>query len=66
MTMADDRTKTGAQDRSRVSASEGYEVSDFARKHGLSAEQARELIKQHGPNRERLDQAAQKLKGRMH
>jgi hypothetical protein len=39
--MADDKTNTGKADRSRVAGSEGYEVSYFARKHGITTEQAR-------------------------
>jgi len=60
--MADDKTKTGKADRSRVAAGEGYEVSSFARKHGITAEQARELIARIGTDRARLDAAAEKLK----
>jgi hypothetical protein len=44
----DDKSKRGAPDRREVAGGEGYEVSDFARKHGISSEQARELIKKHG------------------
>ena len=42
--MADDKTKTGNPDRSRVAGGEGYEFGNFARKHGITTEQARELI----------------------
>lgn len=62
--MADDKTKRGGQDRSRVSGSEGYEVSYFARKHGLTAQQARDLIKKVGNSREKLNEAAGKLKAK--
>lgn len=58
--MADDKTKTDGRDRAKVSASEPYEVSYFAKKHGLAAEQAREIIKQHGPSREACDAAAER------
>ena len=61
--MADDKNNRGEPDRSRVSGSEPYEVSYFASKHGLSAEQARELIEKHGNDRETLDREAEKLKG---
>ena len=61
--MADDKSKRGKQDRSRVSGSEGYEVHYFALKHGLSAQQARDIIKDVGPNREKLNAAAAKTKG---
>ena len=60
--MADDKSKKGAQDRARVSGSEGYEVSYFARKHGITSQQARDLIKKVGNSRSKLNEAASKLK----
>lgn len=60
--MSDDTTNRGEPDRSRVSADEGYEVEYFARKYGLTAEQARELIAEVGNDRDKLDAAAAKLK----
>lgn len=60
--MADDKSNVGEPDRSRVSGSEDYEVSYFAEKHGISAEQARELIKRHGNDRDTLDREAAKLR----
>ena len=60
--MADDKSKRGAGDRARVAAGEGYEVSYFARKHGISKDQAEQLIKKVGNNREKLNEAAGKLK----
>jgi hypothetical protein len=60
-TMADNKSKRGKQDRSRVAGNEGYEVSYFARKHGISADEARKLIKRIGNNREKLNKAAEKL-----
>jgi hypothetical protein len=61
--MADDKSKRGGQDRSRVSGDQGYELDYFARKHGITKQQAQDLIKQHGSNRAKLDAAAEKLKG---
>jgi hypothetical protein len=60
--MADDKTKRGGQDRTRVSGEQGYEVDYFARKHGITKEQAEKLIKQHGSDRAKLDAAAEQLK----
>ena len=60
--MADDKSKRGSGDRSRVAAGEGYEVSYFARKHGISKDQAEQLIEKVGNNREKLNEAAGKLK----
>jgi len=62
--MADSKTKRGAADRRTVSASQGYELRYFAHKHGITADQARELIKKVGNNREKLNAAAEKLKRR--
>jgi hypothetical protein len=58
--MADNKKKTDGRDRAKVSASEPYEVSYFAKKHGLAAEQAREIIEKHGPSREACDAAAER------
>lgn len=60
--MADNKENVGEPDRSRVSSSEGYEVRYFANKHGISTDQARELIAKHGNQRDELDAAAERLK----
>jgi hypothetical protein len=60
--MADDKKKRGAADRSRVAGGEAYEVTYFARKHGISQAQAKDIIKRFGPSRARCDTAAKKLK----
>ena len=62
--MSDDLSIVGQRDRDRVSGSEEYEVEHFARKHGITAEQARELIARVGNDRAALDRAAEELKGR--
>jgi hypothetical protein len=62
--MSDDTSNVGAQDRSRVAGEQEHEVRYFAEKHGITAEQARELIERHGNNREALDAAAARLGGR--
>lgn len=58
--MADDKSKTGQQDRDRVSGSEDYEVQYIAKEAGITPDRARELIKQHGPDRQKVLQAAQR------
>ena len=60
--MSDDTNNRGSQDRARVAGGEEYEVRYFADKHGISVEQAQRLIVQHGNSREKLDEAAQRLK----
>lgn len=61
--MADDKTKRDFRDRDRVSADEDYEVEHFAQKAGLTPQQVRELIKQHGNDRKMLEREAEKLRG---
>jgi hypothetical protein len=41
---------------------QGYELSYFARKHGITREEAAKLIKEIGNDREKLNAAAGKLK----
>lgn len=41
--------------------SEPYDVEYFARKHNISSEQARDLIRQIGNDRDKLNAAASKL-----
>jgi hypothetical protein len=60
--MSDDKTHRGEPDRSRVSGSEDYEVRHFADRHGISMDQARDLIDRVGNDREKLDRAAQELR----
>lgn len=42
--MADDKTKTGGQDRTRISLSEDYEVRDWCRKFGVTPDQLRAAV----------------------
>ena len=60
--MADGKKKTGLIDRSKVAATEGYELAYFAKKHGISKDLARAMIRKIGNNREKLNKAAQKIK----
>lgn len=60
--MTDDTSKRGGRDRATVAGGEGYEVEYLVRKHGITAKQAGDLIREHGNNREILDAAAERLK----
>jgi hypothetical protein len=60
--LADNKENVGEPDRSRVPGSEDYEVRYFAERHGISVDQARELIETHANNREELDRAAESMK----
>jgi hypothetical protein len=62
--MADDKSKTGAQDRARISATQQYEVKYFASKHRISAAEAREIIQKAGSSREKANELAKAMKGR--
>ena len=57
--MCDDKSNRGAQDRSRVAQEQQYEVSYFARKHGLSPDEAQRIIGEAGPSRDKADAAAE-------
>lgn len=61
--MADDKSNTGPQNRSRVAAGQQYEASYFADKHGITIEEARDIIKKAGPSRADADAAANRRKG---
>ncbi|WFU88975.1 DUF3606 domain-containing protein [Rhizobium sp. CC1099] len=60
--MADDKSKRGAADQNRVAVGGRYEVTYFAKKHGISSEDARRIVKQHGSDRDAADKAAGRLK----
>lgn len=64
--MADDTSKRGGPDRERVAASQQHEVAHFAKKHGISLEEARRIIHMAGPSREAADKAAQAGSGKGH
>lgn len=42
--MSDDKSKTGGQDRRRISLQEDYEVRDWARKFGVTEARLREAV----------------------
>ena len=43
--MADDKSKTGGQDRKRISLSEDYEVRDWAKKFNVTSEQLKAAVR---------------------
>ena len=42
--MPDDKSKPGGQDRRRINVSEDYEVRDWSKKFGVSAEQLKAAV----------------------
>lgn len=55
------RQKLGSADRRMTSNNQPYEVEYFARKHDISRQQARDLIRRIGNDRHKLNAAASKL-----
>lgn len=60
--MGDEKKRTLAE-RSLASGTKIYAADYFAEKHGITAADARRLIKQHGSDRDAADKAANRLKG---
>jgi hypothetical protein len=61
--MADDKSAVGGPDRARVASGEDYEIADFARRHGLTPDEVREMVARVGTSREALEQEAGRRKG---
>jgi len=55
--MADDKTNRGPQDRSRINTSEDYEVSYWTNELGVSEEELKKLVSQHGNSAEAVRSA---------
>ncbi|HEY4678796.1 MAG TPA: DUF3606 domain-containing protein [Candidatus Angelobacter sp.] len=58
--MADDKTKRGPQDRSRVSLSEPYEVEYWTKKFGVSKSELGLLVMKHGNSVKKIEDALKK------
>ena len=43
--MADDKTRVGGQDRSRINTSEDYELRDWSKKFGVSVDELKAAVK---------------------
>jgi hypothetical protein len=59
--MSDDKSKTGGQDRARISLSEDYEVRDWAKKFGVTEDELRAAVGRVGNQAENVERD---LKGR--
>ncbi|MGZ9114348.1 MAG: DUF3606 domain-containing protein [Brevundimonas sp.] len=53
--MSDDKTRTGGQDRARISLSEDYEVRDWSEKFGVSEERLRAAVGKVGDRAEDVE-----------
>jgi len=58
--MADDKGKSGGQDRKRINVNEDYELRDWAAKFGVTKEQLKEAVAKVG---DRADEVERHLKG---
>jgi hypothetical protein len=58
--MADDKTQRGGQDRSRINVNQDYELRDWAKKFGVSADEVKKAVQAVG---DRADQVEAHLKG---
>ena len=59
--MPDDKSKTDSRDRMRVAGGQDYEVDHLVSEAGITREQALELIKRYGNDRQTLMQHARNL-----
>ena len=53
--MADDKTKRGGQDRTRIDISEDYELRDWSKKFGVTAEELKAAVKAVGTNAQAVE-----------
>ena len=59
--MSDDKTRSGGQDRKRISLSEDYEVRDWAAKFGVTEQALRDAVARVG---DKADDVQRELGGR--
>jgi len=59
--MSDDKSKPGGQDRKRINLDEDYEVRDWSKRLGVSADRLRAAVKAVG---DRVDDVEKHLKKR--
>ncbi|MDX0979385.1 DUF3606 domain-containing protein [Sinorhizobium medicae] len=57
-----DNKKAVGPDRQRVAAGQPYELSYFRKKHSLAIEQARDIIRKAGNDRDKANALAEKVK----
>jgi hypothetical protein len=47
--MADNKSKSGGQDRKRINVTEDYELRDWSKKFGVTPEELKDAVKKVGP-----------------
>lgn len=53
--MSDDKRKVGGQDRRRINVNEDYELSDWARKFGVSKDELRKAVQAAGDSADKVE-----------
>ena len=53
--MADDKSKPGGQDRTRINVNEDYELRDWSKKFGVTADQLKAAVKAVGTNAQAVE-----------
>lgn len=54
--MADDKARSGGQDRARINVNEDYELRDWSRKFGVTPEQLKAAVQAVGTNAATVEQ----------
>jgi hypothetical protein len=60
--MSDDLKNRGAQDRARINMSEPYEVRYWTKELGVSEDELRQLVNEHGGSAEQIRDAVGRRK----
>jgi hypothetical protein len=55
--MADDKSKSGGSDRTRINLNEDYEIRYWTKALGIPEERLRDLVREHGNSAEKIRQA---------
>ena len=53
--MADDKSKTGGQDRTRIDVNEDYELRDWSKRLGVTADELKAAVKVVGTSAEAVE-----------
>jgi hypothetical protein len=61
--MADDKTRSDGRDRAKGAGGDDYQVRQLADKMGITADEARNLIRRYGNDRKKIEEAVKKLTG---
>lgn len=53
--MSDDKSKVGGQDRRRINVNEDYELTDWARKFGVSKDELKRAVQAAGDSADKVE-----------